>query len=47
MHKLYAVANAIYSYVKFASEIAVLFLNEIFLIYYLSEVLNYSRQQLT
>ena len=48
--KFYAAANAIYSHVKFASEVTVLFLTETFclpLLSYACEALNYSKQQLT
>ena len=50
IHKFYATANAIYSHVKFASEVTVLFLIETFylpFLSYASEALNYSKQQLT
>jgi len=52
IRKFYAAGNAIYSHVKFAPEVKVLFLMETFclpllLLSYASEALNYSKQQLT
>jgi len=50
MRKFYAVANAIYSHAKFASEVTVLFLMETFcfpLLSYASEAFRYTKQQLT
>jgi len=50
IRKFYAAANAIYSHVKFASEVTVLFVMEMFCLPLLSnasEALNYSKQQLS
>ena len=50
MRKFYAAANAIYSHVKYASEITVLILMETFcfpLLSYSCEAMNYTKQQLT
>jgi len=49
MRTFYAAANAIYSHVKYASEITVLFLTETFclpLLSYSCEAMNYTKQQL-
>ena len=49
MRKFYAVANAIYSHVKYASEITMLFLMETFcllLLSYSCEAMNCTKQQL-
>jgi len=50
IRKFYADANAVYSHVKFASQVTVLFVMEMFCLPLLSnasEALNYSKQQLT
>jgi len=50
MRTFYSAANAMYSHVKFASEVTVLFLMETFcfpLLSYASEALSYTKQQLT